>query len=105
MVRCDRCDQIFHLSCLKPALRDVPEETWFCKNCEPDTVLESPLKKQRTNGTAASAEPEAAPPAEKPVSYNHSTAHITMSAISCSNKNMGFDIFYNKGIIMSAIIW
>ncbi|XP_022652516.1 tyrosine-protein kinase BAZ1B-like isoform X3 [Varroa destructor] len=71
MVRCDRCDQIFHLSCLKPALRDVPEETWFCKNCEPDTVLESPLKKQRTNGTAASAEPEAAPPAEKPVIENN----------------------------------
>jgi len=34
MILCDHCDKGFHIYCLKPALPDVPEGMWFCKECE-----------------------------------------------------------------------
>jgi len=33
MLLCDGCDRGFHLKCLKPALKAVPEGTWFCPTC------------------------------------------------------------------------
>ncbi|KAJ9540419.1 hypothetical protein OSB04_026925 [Centaurea solstitialis] len=34
MIECDDCLGGFHLKCLKPPLRKVPEEDWICEYCE-----------------------------------------------------------------------
>ncbi|RXH82629.1 hypothetical protein DVH24_002401 [Malus domestica] len=34
MIECDDCLGGFHLKCLKPPLKDVPEEDWICGFCE-----------------------------------------------------------------------
>jgi len=33
LVLCDRCDDAYHLSCLKPALSAIPTGDWFCPKC------------------------------------------------------------------------
>lgn len=33
LVVCDRCDHAFHIYCLTPALKFVPQGEWFCKEC------------------------------------------------------------------------
>ena len=33
MILCDRCDRGFHMYCLAPVLKDVPEGDWFCREC------------------------------------------------------------------------
>lgn len=34
---CDECDRAFHLDCLEPPLKDLPEEEdWFCPDCKHD---------------------------------------------------------------------
>lgn len=33
MVLCDRCDDAYHLGCLKPPLRAVPAGQWYCPRC------------------------------------------------------------------------
>ncbi|KAH7560573.1 hypothetical protein JRO89_XS10G0046500 [Xanthoceras sorbifolium] len=34
MIECDDCLGGFHLKCLKPPLREIPEGDWFCTFCE-----------------------------------------------------------------------
>ena len=34
MLLCDDCDRGFHLSCVMPALNDVPRGEWFCARCD-----------------------------------------------------------------------
>lgn len=38
MLLCDGCDRGFHMSCLKPPLKNVPKGDWFCKDCKPVVV-------------------------------------------------------------------
>ena len=33
MLMCDFCDMTYHMDCLKPPLRRVPEGDWFCSAC------------------------------------------------------------------------
>ena len=33
MLICDGCDKLFHLFCLDPPLKQVPDGDWFCKEC------------------------------------------------------------------------
>jgi hypothetical protein len=33
MLICDGCDKLYHLYCLNPPLKKVPEDDWFCKTC------------------------------------------------------------------------
>ena len=33
LIACDSCDLHFHLDCLDPPLKEVPEGTWSCSNC------------------------------------------------------------------------
>ncbi|KAK1282070.1 hypothetical protein QJS10_CPB22g01379 [Acorus calamus] len=35
MIECDRCLNGFHLGCLRPPLKEVPEGDWVCMFCEP----------------------------------------------------------------------
>ncbi|KAL6564726.1 Origin recognition complex, subunit 1 [Orobanche minor] len=34
MIECDDCLNGFHLKCVKPPLKEVPEEDWICNYCE-----------------------------------------------------------------------
>ena len=36
IVLCDGCDEEFHIGCLSPPLKAVPEGDWFCNNCMED---------------------------------------------------------------------
>ncbi|XP_003743492.1 bromodomain adjacent to zinc finger domain protein 1A [Galendromus occidentalis] len=56
MIRCETCDLVFHLPCIKPALREIPRGEWFCKACTPETVPDSPRKKPKV--TSAEDEEE-----------------------------------------------
>ncbi|KAL4480830.1 hypothetical protein ABPG72_001699 [Tetrahymena utriculariae] len=33
LLLCDRCNNGFHIFCLKPPLTEIPEEQWFCADC------------------------------------------------------------------------
>ncbi|CAH0750044.1 unnamed protein product [Diatraea saccharalis] len=39
---CDRCDEGYHASCLKPMLFLVPEGDWFCPGCNHENKTPSP---------------------------------------------------------------
>ncbi|RYR41417.1 hypothetical protein Ahy_A08g037804 [Arachis hypogaea] len=30
---CDSCEEMYHVSCIVPALKELPEKSWFCANC------------------------------------------------------------------------
>jgi hypothetical protein len=34
LLLCDGCDAAYHTTCLKPALKAVPEGEWFCPGCD-----------------------------------------------------------------------
>ncbi len=34
MLLCDKCDLPYHMYCLQPKLRKVPEGDWFCPDCK-----------------------------------------------------------------------
>lgn len=33
MLLCDRCDAGYHIFCLKPPLKTIPQDDWFCARC------------------------------------------------------------------------
>jgi hypothetical protein len=33
LICCDSCPKAFHLSCLPPRMRDIPEGQWACPHC------------------------------------------------------------------------
>lgn len=34
IVLCDRCDNEYHIKCLNPPLKTIPNDEWFCPTCE-----------------------------------------------------------------------
>lgn len=30
---CDSCEGMFHVSCIKPAVKEIPNKSWYCANC------------------------------------------------------------------------
>lgn len=36
---CDECDDAWHIWCLKPALKSVPDGDWFCPKCNHNTLI------------------------------------------------------------------
>ncbi|KAK8473149.1 hypothetical protein PHAVU_001G067001 [Phaseolus vulgaris] len=30
---CDSCEEMYHLSCIEPYVKEVPRKSWFCANC------------------------------------------------------------------------
>lgn len=54
---CDDCLGGFHLKCLKPPLKEVPEGDWICQFCEArklgkEVVLPNPPKGKKRKRTA-----------------------------------------------------
>jgi len=47
MLLCDGCDNAYHMYCLKPKLKTIPEGEWFCPECKPKQRVRSPKKKVR----------------------------------------------------------
>lgn len=71
MIECDDCLGGFHLKCLKPPLKEVPEGDWICQFCEArklgkEVVLPKPPKGKKRKRTAR----------EKLLSSDLWTAHI-----------------------------
>ena len=31
---CDKCPRVYHLFCLDPPLKQVPDGEWFCSKCK-----------------------------------------------------------------------
>ncbi|XP_042479682.1 PHD finger protein EHD3 isoform X2 [Macadamia integrifolia] len=38
---CDSCEEMYHVSCIEPALEEIPSRSWYCANCTASGV-ESP---------------------------------------------------------------
>ncbi|KAL3845484.1 hypothetical protein ACJIZ3_002887 [Penstemon smallii] len=30
---CDLCEEMYHISCIKPAVKEIPVRSWYCANC------------------------------------------------------------------------
>ncbi|XP_061372172.1 PHD finger protein EHD3 [Gastrolobium bilobum] len=30
---CDSCEEMYHVSCIEPAVKEIPHKSWFCVNC------------------------------------------------------------------------
>ncbi|XP_058786893.1 PHD finger protein EHD3-like [Vicia villosa] len=30
---CDSCEKVYHLSCIEPAVKEIPHKSWYCTNC------------------------------------------------------------------------
>ncbi|KAJ1387358.1 Zinc finger, PHD-type [Sesbania bispinosa] len=30
---CDSCEEMYHLSCIQPPVREIPHKSWYCANC------------------------------------------------------------------------
>lgn len=30
---CDSCENLYHLSCIEPAVKEIPHKSWYCANC------------------------------------------------------------------------
>ena len=44
MLLCDGCDRGHHIYCLKPKLKSIPKDDWYCAECKPKERVRSPKK-------------------------------------------------------------
>ncbi len=44
MLLCDKCDRGHHIYCLRPQLKSIPDGQWFCPECKPKDVSQTPRK-------------------------------------------------------------
>ncbi|XP_050683115.1 E3 ubiquitin-protein ligase UHRF1-like isoform X2 [Leptidea sinapis] len=53
---CDECDRGYHMSCLSPAVTEVPAGDWYCPSCrrDPNEVVAPGAAKQRKKQTSKS---------------------------------------------------
>ncbi|KAL2467789.1 PHD finger protein EHD3-like [Forsythia ovata] len=38
---CDSCEEMYHVSCIEPAVKEIPLRSWYCANCSAKGI-ESP---------------------------------------------------------------
>lgn len=36
LLLCDECDYAYHMTCLNPPLKVIPEDDWYCPECKND---------------------------------------------------------------------
>lgn len=49
LLLCDGCNSGFHLYCLRPPLRSIPEGDWFCLSCKPQPSRTKPAPMSTSN--------------------------------------------------------
>lgn len=49
LIACDSCEAHFHLTCLEPPLKEVPEGSWICDNCLTKTDDKPVVKEEVVN--------------------------------------------------------
>ncbi|XP_026331879.1 E3 ubiquitin-protein ligase UHRF1-like [Hyposmocoma kahamanoa] len=55
IVLCDECNNGYHMKCLIPPLKELPEEDWYCPSCKRDpTDVVAPGAAKQTKKTTAS---------------------------------------------------
>eukprot|EP00667_Euglena_gracilis_P017512 EG_transcript_18477 len=69
---CDQCEAHYHLGCLSPPLRRVPEGDWFCPRCAPKRRPAAIGSRKRTVKRVVAEDPEdeaeeTTPPPTKPL--------------------------------------
>ncbi|XP_060685033.1 bromodomain adjacent to zinc finger domain protein 1A isoform X1 [Hemiscyllium ocellatum] len=47
MLLCDGCDRGYHTYCLRPKVKIIPEDDWFCPECRPKQRFRRPMARQR----------------------------------------------------------
>ncbi|XP_048456383.1 bromodomain adjacent to zinc finger domain protein 1A [Rhincodon typus] len=47
MLLCDGCDRGHHTYCLRPKVKIIPEDDWFCPECRPKQRFRRPVARQR----------------------------------------------------------
>ena len=48
MVLCDRCDGGYHIYCLRPKVKDIPDGEWLCADCNSDRAGKQTTEGPRT---------------------------------------------------------
>ncbi|OON21582.1 PHD-finger [Opisthorchis viverrini] len=43
LLLCDSCDRGFHMTCLEPAVSELPEGSWICPICSTEDALSAPV--------------------------------------------------------------
>ncbi|GLT77932.1 hypothetical protein SLA2020_494860 [Shorea laevis] len=36
---CDACEGMYHVACIKPAIKEIPPKSWYCSSCIGDTMV------------------------------------------------------------------
>ncbi|XP_063837600.1 E3 ubiquitin-protein ligase UHRF1-like [Ostrinia nubilalis] len=55
IVLCDECNNGYHMNCLSPPLKELPEEDWYCPSCKRDpTDVVAPGAAKQAKKTSAS---------------------------------------------------
>ncbi|KAH7100483.1 RCC1/BLIP-II [Auriculariales sp. MPI-PUGE-AT-0066] len=60
-LECEKCETPYHLSCLNPPLKDVPEDEWFCEHC----TKEAQFEVEEADELAGETAPNGVPPPKK----------------------------------------
>ncbi|XP_067895406.1 bromodomain adjacent to zinc finger domain protein 1A isoform X2 [Heterodontus francisci] len=47
MLLCDGCDRGHHTYCLRPKVKIIPDDDWFCPECRPKQRFRRPMARQR----------------------------------------------------------
>ncbi|KAB7493629.1 Bromodomain adjacent to zinc finger domain protein 1A [Armadillidium nasatum] len=58
MLLCDGCDGGYHMSCLRPKLKSIPEGDWYCDKCKPKIKPKSPRKQRQVYNEEVEEEEE-----------------------------------------------
>ncbi|CAH2985650.1 unnamed protein product [Chilo suppressalis] len=55
IVLCDECNNGYHMNCLSPPLKELPEEDWYCPSCkrDPNDVVAPGAAKQMKKNTGS----------------------------------------------------
>eukprot|EP00960_Hanusia_phi_P045330 757169-Hanusia_phi.AAC.1 len=58
MLLCDECDRGWHMRCLRPPLKEVPEGDWSCPKCKSKQFYKELEEKRRLNESLATGQEE-----------------------------------------------
>ncbi|XP_050367230.1 protein CHROMATIN REMODELING 4 isoform X2 [Argentina anserina] len=101
---CDSCPQTYHLQCLNPPLKRIPNGKWQCPNCSQKSDRPEPLnyladtisKRARTKVATSKAKAEIKSPEREKVSALFGNTIVAKKRSSSKGKAQGFKSFKKK---------